>query len=98
SCSEIFLSSAVMASRNVTVKFLFQVTVPFSASSVSVLINSSARDASVCFVAPIACSRNENDCSSVVGSNWFSNCVVIFLSLFRLRFFLTNLQFISQLG
>ena len=54
SCFDIIVSIAEIASVMLTVMFLFQETVPLSASSASAAISSSAREGSVCLVAWIA--------------------------------------------
>ena len=56
SCFDTAASIASMRVAIVRVTFLLNVTVPLSASSVSVRISSSARDRSVCLVAAIAAS------------------------------------------
>ena len=53
---EIAWSMARIAELNVAVRLLFHLSVPFIASDVRARMRSSARDRSVCFVAPIACS------------------------------------------
>ena len=67
-CLEIFASSAAIDSLKVTVRFLFQLTVPFNASSVNVLISSCERDISVCLVAPMTWSSMDT-CTSVDSSS-----------------------------